>query len=132
MKIMTYNIMLEEHQPEPSRLERVVGIIKRENPVVLGMQETRLTDGHENYFLQALRGDFPYNRALLESDRQEEQWYNAGTTIMSKVQPKHADPIIKGRAVQMVFAGNLGDLAVASVYFSHQSEAERVPQAREV
>ena len=125
--------MVEEHPPELARLQRVVGIVRGEDPAVLGIQETRLTDGSENYFLQALRGDFDYNRVLLESDRQEgEELYGTGTTMMSKVQPRQAEAIIRGRAVQMVFAGSLGDLAIASVYFSHQSEAERVPQAREV
>lgn len=133
-KMMTYNIMTEGHPPQQSRLERVLSIIAKEDPAVLAIQETLLCDGPDNWFVHALRktGDFPYDRALQESDRKGGEWYCSGTAMFSKVQPTSAEAIIKGRAVQMTFQGKWGEIAVASVYLSHLSEKERVPQIREV
>ncbi len=130
MKLMTYNVMLGGVEPEPSRLEKVLQVIREQNADVSGFQETKVSEGEDNAFVEAMRKSHPFNAVF----HRDEDWvYGHAAALFSKVRPlSHRIIGERVRAVEMVFPVKNGSLSVSNTYLSHVSEAERLPQIIEM
>ena len=132
MKIMTYNVMEGGVKPDPSRLEKVLQVIDEQNADVFGLQETKIAKGIDNELLHALKqaGKYQHHEVFETSG----EWtYKSGVSLSSKIQPSSSRIIGDGvRAVEMIFHSKIGDINISNVYLSHLSEAERVPQIKEM
>ncbi len=132
MKFLTYNVMEGGVKPDPSRLEKVLRVISGQNADILGLQETKATPGEGNELVWAMRNAHTYHYDVV-FDCHEEWAYGSGTSLFSKITPSSSRIVgEKTRAVEMMFPTRIGDLSVCNVYFSHVSERERLPQAKEM
>ena len=134
MKILTYNVMNGGVNP-PTRLEQVMQVLSEQDADVFGLQETDLKDDANNQLLRRIRerGTHPYDVVF---DREGAWTYGSAAAMFSKTLPSSKRIVgERVRAVEMnyVVNGNISDvLSVCNVYLSHKSEAERLPQVREM
>ncbi len=119
-------------KPVPSRLEKVLEVISRENADIVGLQETKVIPGKDNELIWALKevGKYQYQTVFENS----QDWaYQSGVSLFSRLRPSSSRTIGEMvRAVEMVFPSKIGPLSVSNVYLSHVSEKERVPQIKEM
>lgn len=142
MKLMTYNIMeggvRNGNDINPSRLEKVLGVIQEQDAQVLGLQETLLTEGDDNELVSALRrtGRYPYDVVFSKEGRPLFRENTTGTALFSTQAPLSTFMGEGVKAVEMTFPRSPSrpsdSLSVCSVYLSHVSEATRLPQMKEV
>src|SRR3989338_2248043 len=134
MKILTYNVMNGGVNP-PARLEQVMQVLSEQDADVFGLQETDLKDDANNRLLRRIRegGTHPYGVVF---DRDGAWTYGSAAAMFSKTQPSSSSIVgERVRVVEMNYVVNdvIGDvLSICNVYLSHKSEAERLPQVREI
>jgi endonuclease/exonuclease/phosphatase family metal-dependent hydrolase len=130
MRIMTYNVLDGGVLPDPSRLEKVLGVIRACRPDVLALQEVSLDEAESNQLVWALRKAYPYQARLTHKNFST---YADGTCLLSRIKPKSTSIAENGvPAVFMTFPGAKDNLNVCAVYLSWIDEKERLPQMQEV
>ncbi len=122
------------HQFNLSRLEKVLRVIDEQNADVFGLQETLLTKGDDNELVSALRRTGHYQHEIIFSNEQKPVFCDmtVGTAMFSKQAPLSTFRGNGVRAVGMTFPISFGSLSICSVYLSSISEANRLPQIKEV
>ncbi len=130
MKIMTYNVMHGGVEPEPSRLEKVLGVIGEQDADVVGLQETKLTRGRNNALVYALcqSGAYPHDVVFDRDGR-----WTSGSALVSRPAPALSRIVgERVKAVEMRFQTLVGELSICNAYLSHLCEDKRVPEIKEV
>jgi len=142
MKIVTYNVMIggvfKNGDPKPRtpyRLRKVMNVLKKLSPDVLGLQETlagELKESEKKYVVSKLqkKNDYHFQEVFDCGPSCEE---GTGCALFTKILPVSKNKIGKNvQAVEMRFKGRAEDVYIVNVYLHYLDEKTRLPQIRKI